>query len=494
MPREGKMKELLKYILITLCAFSLIGCNLKDQESDSSTEQIGITDKTGNSDDKTQDNTVNEADNDQIPEDPVVYEPVTGDNLTVAAEFAKDLLNENFDKLIQAYQYDDKMKAAIAADDTKKTVLFYNSEYGKYKDIKGAYTLSIGAYQYVMVPVECSVSNFNYQIAFDGNHNIVGFTYGEYEKKEPSEEDTIPEGIIETGYTFDSDGFTIPGTFTMPKEGNHFPVVILVHGSGAADRDESIYENKPFRDIAWALAKQGIATYRYDKRSYLYGGQMLEYLTFTMEDEIIHDVTAAADMVKELDGADPSRIYILGHSLGGYAIPRIAEDLTDAAGFIIMAGPAEHIKKYIVDQYEFLADEDEKVTEEEQKQLQTMKDQVALLKTPEKIPESKLIFGAYKDYWIDLAEYYPIKAAKRITEPVLVLQGERDYQVTMKQFNIWKDNFKDSNNWIFKSYTSLNHFMMPGVGKPGSGEYKTRSHVDDEVIQDIINFIKDIKQ
>lgn len=488
------MKELVKYILIVLCAFSLVGCKTQDQEP--APEQTGIDDSIDNienSDEDISNNTENENDNSKNSGEPTVYEPVTGDNLTVAAEFAKDLSDENFAKLIQAYQYDEKMKAAIASEDTKKTVIFSNSEYGDFEAVNKAYALSMGAYQYVIVPVECSISNFNYQIAFDGNHNIVGFTYGEYVTKEPAEDNKIPAGVTEAEYSFASDGYVIPGTLTTPKEGTQFPVVILVQGSGPSDRDESIYENKPFRDIAWELAKQGIASYRYDKRSYLYAERMAEDVTITIEDEVIHDVAAAEDMVRKLDYVDPSQVYILGHSLGGYAIPRIAEELTDVSGYIMMAAPAQHLKEYILDQYEFLANEDETITEEEQAQLNTLKNQLKLLNKPEDILKNQIILGAYKDYWIDLAKYYPIKAAKKIEVPVLVLQGERDYQVTMKQFNIWQTNFKDSDNWIFKSYASLNHFMMSGTGGPNSEEYKVRSHVDDIVTQDIIQFIKDIK-
>ncbi len=492
------MKELVKFILIVLCVFSLLGCS-NNQKPKTAVGQVGRSDTIDNienSERNIQDNTESETgnsrnslENNRNSEESTVYEPVTGDNLTVAAEFAKDLLDENFSRLMQAYSYEEKMKAAMATDDTKKTVLFYNAEYGSFEDMKGAYALSIGAYQYVMVPVKCSAGNFNYQIAFDGNHNIVGFTYGEYAPKEPFKEDTIPDGVTEEEYTFASDGFVIPGTFTRPEKGSHFPVIILVQGAGASNRDESIYENKPFRDIAWALAKQGIATYRYDKRNYLYEGQMAKDVTVTIEDEIIDDVIAAADMVKKLEYADPTKIYILGHSLGGYAIPRIAVNLSYAAGYIMMAAPAEHIKDYILDQYEYLANADEKVTQEEQKQIETIKNQVKQLNSPEKIPQNKAILSAYKNYWIDLAEYNPIKAAEKITVPVLVLQGERDYQVTMEQFNMWKNSFQDTDNWLFKSYTSLNHFMMPGTGSPSSEEYRTRSHVDDEVILDIIQFI-----
>ena len=297
--------------------------------------------------------------------------------------------------------------------------------------------------------------------------------------------------MIETEYSFSSDGFVIPGTFTRPREGNLYPVVILVQGFGASDRDESIYENKPFRDIAWDLAKQGIASYRYDKRNYLYSGQVAEDKTATIKEEIINDVVAATKMVEKLEGVDTTGIYILGHSLGGYVIPRIVQKLPDISGYILMAAPAEHIKNYIMDRFNYLAYRDEILTVKEQEEEKKLQKDIDLLDDPEDIPQNKLILGAYKNYWIDLAGYYPIKAARKIKVPVLVLQGERDYQVTMKQYNKWKDNFADSDNWFFHSYAALNHFMMAGAGEPKSEEYRTRKHVDTKVTQDIIQFIKD---
>ena len=484
------MKNLVGYFLIVICAFSLMGCNYKDK--DLVTEQLAGTAE--NTEKVSQDSGAAGPDTGKNIKELDTYELVTGDDLAVAEEFAGDLAKENFTRLIKAYSYDENMRAAIASDDTKKTVMFYNSEFGTLKKINEPYILAIGAYQYVCVPVESSINNFNYQIAFDGNHNIVGFTYSEYAPKVSPDQDIIPGGVVEEEYTFTSDGFVIPGTFTAPETGDHFPVVILVQGSGPSNRDESIYENKPFRDIAWALASEGIASYRFDKRSYLYGEQMSKDVTVTIQDEITADVIAAAGMVKNLEQVDPDGIYILGHSLSGYIIPRLAAKLPEASGYILMAAPAQHIKEYIYDQYVYLAEEDEVITKEEQEQINNLEKEIAFLNNTEDIPDNKVILGAYKDYWKDLSAYYPIKTAREITKPVLVLQGERDYQVTMKQFNIWKENFEDVENWFFKSYATLNHFMMSGYGKSNTEEYKKRSHVDDEVIQDIIQFIKNSRQ
>lgn len=155
-----------------------------------------------------------------------------------------------------------------------------------------------------------------------------------------------------------------------------------------------------------------------------------------------------------------------------------------------MAGPAQHMKEYVMGQYEYLAQEDDIVSKEEQEEIDKLFKEIQLLEHPEKIPENKKILGAYKKYWIDLNGYDAVKKARDIDVPVLVLQGERDYQVTMDQFELWKKAFEEDDNWNFKSYPDLNHLMMYGKGKSSSSEYKTKSSVDSLVIQDLIDFIR----
>lgn len=412
------------------------------------------------------------------------------DNKIIAAEFAKDLSAGNFDKLLSDYSYDAKMKEAMAKEDTKKLIRFNNAEYGDAEEFKTPYTMAYGTNQYVMVPVVCSILNFNYQITFDGNHNIIGFTYAGYSDRDLVAEKKIPAHVIETEYSFESDGYVLPGTFTAPEKGSSLPVVILVQGSGPSDRDESLYENKPFRDIAWALAEEGIASFRYDKRTYLYAERVGKDTSFTIDDEIVNDVVAAFQMIKGLNSVNSAKMYVLGHSLGGYVIPRIAEKVPEAAGYIMMSAPAEHMKEFLLEQVEYLAKEDGNLTTEERESIGTVSEQVKLLDAPEDIPENQLVLGAYKDYWVDLNKYNAMEMAEEITPPVLILQGERDYQVTMDQYNLWKGAFESYTNWKFHSYPDLNHLMMVGTGAPNSVEYKTKSYVDMQVIRDIRDFIQ----
>lgn len=476
------MKKIIFICIFLLGMFSLTGCNLQKEKTEN-LKQDKVDDTL-----IAKDLDVNtEAKPSVIPLEESAYEIVTGDNITIAFAFVKDVIEENFDKLTQSYQYDKLMKEAMNQSDTQKMIIYYNKQCGALKEIMDAYIINSGTNQQVMIPVKFTNTDINYCIVFDQNQNIIGFTYTDYSEK--AKDKKIPNNIIEREYTFQSDELEFAGTLTTPKEEGNYPVVILVHGSGANDRDETIYQNKPFRDIAWALAEQGIASYRYDKRTFLYPDITASNKSFTVYDETINDAVAAAKMVSGLDNIDKSRVFILGHSLGGYLIPRIAELTPDVSGYIMMASPAQHMKYYIMDQYNFLVNEDGVVTTVEQTSLDAIKKQVKLIKKPDTIPENSIILGAYKNYWVDFNQYNAIKEAKNMKKSVLVLQGERDYQVTMKQFNLWKKAFHNDDKWEFKSYKFLNHLMMEGKGKPSSMEYKNASSVDQTVLIDIADFI-----
>ena len=93
-------------------------------------------------------------------------------------------------------------------------------------------------------------------------------------------------------------------------------------------------------------------------------------------------------------------------------------------------------------------------------------------------------------YWLDLKDYNSAKVAKSIKKPMLILQGERDYQVTLRDYNIWKLNLSNNKNVSFKTYKDLNHLFMTGNGKATPEEYNVEGHVSQNVIDDICQWIK----
>lgn len=244
--------------------------------------------------------------------------------------------------------------------------------------------------------------------------------------------------------------------------------MILVHGSGPNDMDETIGGCKPFRDLARALAANGIAVLRFDKRTFIYGAASV-YGTkaIRIDDEVTDDAVAAVKKVRSMPAYAESKIFILGHSLGAMMSPRIAERDGDVDGIIMMAAPARKLDAVLKEQVDYLCPSAEQ-RKERYEQIKAM---------------------APVEYWRSLDDYHQTSVAKRLRIPMMIMQGERDYQVTMTDFNLWKSVMKDKTNVRLKAYPKLNHLFMEGEGKSTPLEYAKESHIPDYVIDDIAAFI-----
>lgn len=93
-------------------------------------------------------------------------------------------------------------------------------------------------------------------------------------------------------------------------------------------------------------------------------------------------------------------------------------------------------------------------------------------------------------YFLDVRGYKPHLVAKKLLYPLLVLQGERDYQVTMRDFESWKSALASKKNATLKTYPSHNHLFIAGSGAPSPAEYAKEGHVDETVIGDIAAWVK----
>ena len=285
----------------------------------------------------------------------------------------------------------------------------------------------------------------------------------------------------------------LPGVLTVPKGEGPFPAVVLVHGSGASDKDETVGNLKPFRDLAEGLAEQGIAVYRFDKRTYIYGTELMSNRQMTLEEESIEDAVNAVQLLAEQAKIDPDRIFVLGHSLGGNAIPAIARELEkadrSACGFVMMAASPRPLDKLMREQYDFLYSLIPDPTEEQLAEKDAVFADLDKLEDPDALAEDEPIMGAYSAYWKWLASYDILQAAEEITAPVLLLQGEEDYQVTMVDFGIWKDALGGKENWTLISYPGLTHPFTAGQKTEGSAIYSRTDRMDGQVIRDIAGFI-----
>ena len=299
----------------------------------------------------------------------------------------------------------------------------------------------------------------------------------------------------ETEFTVGQGEWQLPGTLTLPgTNSGPWPAVVLVHGSGPGDRDETGGANKPFRDLAWGLATKGIAVLRYEKRTKKYAARFKEKYPghFTVREETIDDALNAVAQLRNTKGIDPKRIFVLGHSLGGMLAPKIGQTDTNLAGLILLAGSTRPFEDVIVEQTRYLISVNGAPSAEGEAYLAKVQSDVAKLKklTAADVSSSVILFGAQPVYWLDLRRYDPLGVAKRLKQPLLVLQGGRDYQVTQVDFNRWKEALGSQPKVTFKFYPKLNHQFVAGEGKSKPDEYEQAGHVAEPVVTDMAEWIK----
>lgn len=359
---------------------------------------------------------------------------------------------------------------------------------------------TLGSYDLVLVTCEFEKQTLDARVVFDKDKKIAGFQFipslppARYAP--PSYAD--PSRFVESDVTVGSGEWALPGTLTTPKGEGPFPALVLVHGSGPNDRDESIGPNKPFQDLAWGLASRGIAVLRYDKRSRMYGAKIVKdpRLPFlTVKEETIDDAVEAVRLLKKTPRIDGRRVFVLGHSLGGMLIPRIALASKDLgpAGFISMAGLTRTLEDTMLQQMTYLYGLDGQISAEETEQLDALKAQVARVKAfkdSDRGAAQPMILNAPPAYWLDLRGYDPPETAKSMDRPLLILQGARDYQVTTEDFDNWKKALEGRPGVEFRLYPKCNHLFFEAEGIPSPMEYQLKhGSVAPQVIEDIAAFI-----
>jgi uncharacterized protein len=369
------------------------------------------------------------------------------------------------------------------------------AQMGPYERRTGVRTQQQGNYQIALVTVEFQRSTVDFKVAVDDKGQIAGFFIAGSKPRPGFGPEYTPPAYVhkdafqEREVTVGTGEWALPGTLSMPVGAGPFPALVLVHGSGPNDRDETVGKEMPFRDLAWGLASRGVAVLRYEKRTREHGSQLAGVKDFTVQQETVDDALAAAELLRHTQGIDPRRVFVLGHSLGGMMIPRIGQRDPKLAGLIVMAGAARPLEDIILEQVSYLAAADGKVTDEEKSQIESLRAEVARVKAL-KPGDTGTALGAPDSYWLDLHGYNPPEAAKTLKTPLLILQGERDYQVTMDNFAAWKKALAGRPGVTFKAYPKLNHLFIEGEGKSTPADYEKPGHVSEAVIADIAGWIK----
>lgn len=396
-------------------------------------------------------------------------------------------------------RFTDDMKAAMPPGRLELSWNLLIAQAGAHKSCApDSRVVAIADKQMVITACEFERAQVDVQFAFDSDGRISGM------RLRPAA--TAPAPVIpysppayadptaykEEEVKIGTPDWPLPATLAMPAGDKSYPAVVLVHGSGPNDRDQTVGANKMFKDLALGLASRGIAVLRYDKRSKVHGPKLAAMRSFTVKEEVLDDVGEALAWLGAHPAIDPRRIFVLGHSLGGMLIPRIVAANGTVAGAIVLAGAARPIEVALVEQTRYLAMLDGTISPAEQQQIDAMDQTAATIKAlgERDAPEGKLFAGAPAAYWLDLRRYDAPTAAAGLKTRLLVLQGERDYQVTMAEFERWKRALGGRRDVTFRSYPALNHQFIAGSGPATPQEYQTPSHVAEDVIRDIAAWIR----
>jgi dienelactone hydrolase len=425
--------------------------------------------------------------------DPVTSAASKPANSNNAVAIAQALLDEmqrgRYDAVFA--RFDDNMKAHVSAEQLKSVWESLSPQMGVLQN-RGVATVSTkDDYTMVSIPMVFAHGRLVARVVSNNaSGQVTGFLIQPDTPPAPAARADLPSHEVNIGPA----GRTLPGTLLLPKASssrNGFPAVVLVHGSGPQDRDETVGGTRVFRDLAEGLADQGVASLRYEKRSLARPQDFGSDIAYTVDDETTDDAVAAVAFLRTRPEIDPDRIFVIGHSQGAMMAPRISQKSTQVAGLILMAAPARPLEDVLLDQVTYQAMDDGRIDEKERAQIDALKLAIAEVKkidahTPR---TTKFILDLPASYWLSLQGYDPVAVAKSLRQPMLILQGDRDFQVTAPDWARWKSAFGANQRTTIKHYAMLSHLFVAGSGRGNIVEYSKPAHVEPEVIDDIAEWI-----
>jgi len=419
------------------------------------------------------------------------------ENLKLLAQaFIGQLLQGDFTGAVS--KFDDTMKTVFDEDKLQESWQNVIAEAGTLLQMTPTRTTETEGYKIVVIRCNFQRSDIDVQVVFNEQGQISGLNYVPVQITYTPPEYVDESAFHELDVTVGEGKWALPGTLAVPNGSGPFPGVVLVHGSGPNDRDETIGPNKTFRDLAWGLASKGIVVLRYDKRTFKHAKELTPDLVekITVKEEVIDDALLAVQLMRQTECIDSKRVFLLGHSLGATVAPRIGQQDKELAGLIIMAGITRSLEDTILDQFTYIYGLTGTMTEQQKAELENLKAKVARLKDPElsdDISPQDLPLGVPVAYWKDLHDHNTLNIAKTLDMPILILQGGRDYQVLeTEDFKGWKDALNQNANANFKLFPKLNHLFVAGEGKSTPQEYMVEGHVKKDVIDYIAQWIEQI--
>ncbi|MEU4247468.1 hypothetical protein AB0F15_08675 [Amycolatopsis sp. NPDC026612] len=302
-----------------------------------------------------------------------------------------------------------------------------------------------------------------------------------------------PERFTEREVTVGAGPLAVPGTITLPRGRGPWPGLVLLT-SGPTDRDLTTGPNKPFKDLAWGLASRGVAAVRFDKVTHVHPAAG-SAAGFTMADEYVPHAVAAVHLLQRQRNVDPARVFVLGLSGGGKAAPRVAAAEPSVAGLVSLAGDTLPLSRAAVRVARYLAELDPGPAATAA--AESVARQAALVEDPDlspATPAADLLFGWPASYWLDLRDYDPVATAAALDKPMLVLQGGRDYQVTVDGDLVrWQEGLARRPGVTIRVHDADDHLFFRGEGPSTPAGYVSPQHVDPAVVTDIAEWVSRVR-
>lgn len=388
--------------------------------------------------------------------------------------------------------FDPSLQAQVKAEHLQALWDKLNAQMGKYESAEIIQSKTEGEYFVVVVEGKFEKDTQRFVLAFNQAEKMVGFYL---QPKAAATAYTLPAyadtaNIKQTEVKIKGTKNDLVGMLTTPKTGSNFPVVILVHGSGPGDMDQSVGAVKPFKDIALGLAAKGIASIRYVKRTLVFPQEYTG--AFTVKEEVTNDAVAAINLSKTIPEINKKQIYVFGLSLGSMLAPRIATLAPDIKGIILAAAPARKFTDLIIDQNNYmfgLANDTTQATKERFNKGLAMIETTRLNKLGNFKPDS-LILSLPASYWVDLNTYDQVATAKKLSQRIMIIQGGMDFQVSEADYKIWSTALAKKSNVNLKFYPELNHLLTPQTEKGTADQYKNPANVAETFINDLATWIK----